>query len=76
MNREPLATRVELRINDVKNDGVGPIVLDNEGKWEQTVSFTPDKAQDNEKLEFLLFKDNDMKSFSNSLHLWINVKSR
>ena len=75
VNHEQKTTsyQVEVRVNDQKNSEAGSVTLDNEGKWEQEVSFTPDTAGDNEKVEFLLFKDNE-DSASLETHLWIDVK--
>ena len=44
--------RVEVRIDGLKNNEVGPIVLGDEQKWEEIVSFTPHRAGDSQKVEF------------------------
>ncbi|MFQ5925144.1 MAG: DUF1616 domain-containing protein [Dehalococcoidia bacterium] len=38
--------RIEMRIDGVKNGEVGPLILADEEKWEQEVSFVPDEADD------------------------------
>ena len=70
---EVVSYRVEVRIDEVKNNEVGPFVLDNEQKWEGIVSFTPDKAGDNQKVTFFLYKNGEDKPYLKPLHLWIDV---
>jgi len=53
---------------------IGPIELQNEEKWEQEIGFTPQHIGDNQKVEFLLFKDSSADPYI-YLHLWIDVKS-
>jgi len=65
--------RIEVRINGVKNTEVKAVELANEQQWEEIVSFTPNKAGDNQKVEFLLFKNGETEPSLNSLHLWVNV---
>lgn len=70
---EVVSYRVEVRIDEVKNNEVGPFVLDNEQKWEGIVSFTPDKAGDNQKVTFFLYKNGEDEPYLKPLHLWIDV---
>jgi len=70
---EVVSYRVEVRIDEVKNKEVGPFVLDNEQKWEEIVSFTPNKAGDNQKVTFFLYKNGEDEPYLKPLHLWINV---
>ncbi|WP_440953433.1 DUF1616 domain-containing protein [Methanococcoides sp. FTZ1] len=49
------------------------ITLSHNETWEKEVTFTPGSAGDNMKLEFLLYKDNDMTKPYRELHLWIDV---
>jgi len=63
---------VELTIDGVKNGEVGPLVLANEDKWEEEVSFAPQKAGDDQKVEFLLYRDGESEPYS-TLHLFIDV---
>ena len=65
--------RVEVRIDGVKNSEAGPIVLGDEQKWEEIVSFSPDRAEDNQKVEFLLYKNEGSEAYAR-IHLWVNVK--
>lgn len=68
--------RVEVRIDGMKNNEVGPIVLGNEQKWEEIISFTADRAGDNQKVEFFLYKNEETAPYLNPLHLWVNVKDQ
>ncbi len=52
---------------------LGPIELKQGEKWEQETGFVPRRVGDNQKVEFVLFKDNDI-ALDNLLSLWINVK--
>lgn len=63
---------VELTIDGVKNGEVGPLVLADEDKWEEEVSFAPQKAGDDQKVEFLLYRDGESEPYS-TLHLFIDV---
>lgn len=64
---------VEVRIDGVRNNQVGPLELEHDEKWEGIVSFTPDRAGDSQKVEFLLYKDKEGEPYLR-LHLWIDVK--
>jgi uncharacterized membrane protein len=41
--------------------------------WEKKVFFTPKKTGDDLKLDFLLYKENDLTAPYRNLHLWVNV---
>lgn len=58
INREQaVATyRVEIRIDGVVNNEVGPITLQRNEKWQDVVRFTTVHAGDKQKVEFLLYK--------------------
>ena len=70
---EMVTYRVEVNIDGVKNNEVGPILLANEQKWEEIVSFTPDKTGDNQKVDLTLYKNQEAKPCLEPLHLWIDV---
>ena len=65
--------RVEISIDGVKNNEVGPFILENEQKWEGIVSFTPDKVGDNQKVGFFLYRNGEADPYLEPLHLWIDV---
>ncbi len=70
---EVVSYRVEVKIDGVKNNEVGPVVLVNGQKWEGIISFTPNKVVDNEKVDFLLYNNDEAESSLKPLYLWINV---
>ncbi len=65
--------RVEVVINNKKSYDIGPIVLANEEKWEAKVGFVPEVAGENQKVEFMLYKDGEFEPYLGPLHLWIDV---
>jgi len=71
--QETVSYRVEVRIDGVKDNEVGPFILDNEQKWEEVAGFTPDKVGDNQRVEFSLYKAGETLPCLEPLHLWINV---
>ena len=65
----------KILIGDENNKSIGPINLKNKEKWEKKIGFTPKKPGKNIKVQFLLFRDNQVKPYR-SLHLWINVTKK
>lgn len=70
---EAVSYRVEARINGVKNNEIEPIVLEHNEKWEGEISFVADVAGENQKVEFLLYKNEEAEPCLEPLRLWINV---
>ncbi len=71
--KETVTYWLEVTIGGVKNSEVGAVTLrDGEG-WEGVVAFTPDKPGDNQKVEFLLYKQGGEGVYQR-LHLWVNVQ--
>ncbi|MFC1864773.1 DUF1616 domain-containing protein [Chloroflexota bacterium] len=64
---------VGVSIDGERDNKTGPLVLEHDEKWEGIVSFTPDRAGDNQKVEFLLYNDEENEPYL-ELHLWVNVK--
>jgi len=64
---------IEVMIDGVRNGQVGPLILADEEKWEQEVSFVPDEAGDDQKVEFLLYKDGESEPHD-TLQLFIDVE--
>lgn len=64
---------VEVKIGGVSDNQSGLIEMAHEEKWEEIVSFTPDREGDNQKVEFLLYKNERSKPYL-KLHLWVDVK--
>ncbi|MFC2040837.1 DUF1616 domain-containing protein [Chloroflexota bacterium] len=72
---EMVSYRLEVRMNGVRNNEVGPLVVGHNEKWEELVGFTPHAAGDNQKVEFLLYKNGESKAYL-TLHLWVSVKEQ
>ncbi|MEE8413708.1 MAG: DUF1616 domain-containing protein [Dehalococcoidales bacterium] len=70
--QETASYSLEIRINGVQNNTRGPFVLEQDEKWEETISFRPETAGNDQKVEFLLYKSGQSEAYL-SLHLWINV---
>ncbi len=70
---EPVTYRVEVSIDGEESNEVAPVMLDDEEEWEGIATFTPDQTGNNQKVEFILYKDGEIES-SLKLHLWIDVK--
>ena len=72
---EPATYRVEVVIGGAKNNEVGPVTLEHDEKWEGELSFVPVVAGDNQKVEFLLYKNNSgSEPYLKPLYLLINVR--
>ena len=71
--RETVSYRVEVRIGGEKNNEVGPIVLEHGGRWEGEVSFMPQMPGENQKLEFLLYKNGEAEPRFKPIHLWVDI---
>ncbi len=72
--QETVSYQLEVNIDGARNNEVGPITLDDKQQWEELVGFTPDRAGDNQKVEFLLFQGEGESPYL-ELYLWINVSS-
>ncbi len=70
---ETMSYQLEMRIDGVRNNEKGPVVLDHDEKWEEVVSFAPDRAGADQKVEFLLYKNKESEPYL-KLYLWIDVK--
>jgi len=75
INREQeIATYwVEVTIDRVKNNEMRTVTLKNGEKWEGIAGFTPDKAGDNQKVEFLLYRQGQ-EGVYHRLRLWVDVQ--
>ena len=72
---ETVSYRVETRIDGVKNNEVDGIRLEHGEKWEHEVSFTPEIAGKEQKVEFLLYKikNSEVEPCFEPLRLWVDV---
>jgi uncharacterized membrane protein len=66
--------RFEVIIGGKKNIEVVPIVLDDEQKWEGEVGFVPEVAGKDQKVDFLLYRDDEVEPCLEPLHLWVDVR--
>lgn len=75
VNREhEIATyRVEVRMDGVISNQVGPLTLEADETWQEIVAFTPARAGDRQKVEFLLYKQGQSEIYQ-SLHIWLDVR--
>ena len=65
--------RVEVAIGGKKSAEVGPVVLADEQKWEREVGFIPAKPAENQKVEFMLYKDDEAEPCLEPLYIWVDV---
>jgi len=65
--------RMEVVIGSEKITEVRPVVLADEQKWEGEVGFVPTTPGENQKVEFLMYKDGEVEPCLEPLHLWVDV---
>jgi len=70
---ETVSYQVAVRIDEVENSEIGPVVLEHNEKWEGEISFVPEVGSENQKVEFLLYKDGETEPYLEPLRLWLNV---
>jgi uncharacterized membrane protein len=75
-NQEYVLTNYTLNIS-LENETLNTmqVQLMHNSTWEEKVLFTPEKTGDNLKLEFLLYKEDNITAPYRDLHLWVNVSS-
>ncbi len=66
---------VEITLAGTPIGELGPVLLEPEQKWEREVDITPVTAGENQKVEFLLFKEGEEKPCG-LLYLWLDVKEK
>jgi uncharacterized membrane protein len=71
--QETTSYRFEVQISEEKVYAKGPMSLENGEVWEQGVNFPLTVPGEDQKVEFLLFKNGSIEPSQESLHLWINV---
>jgi uncharacterized membrane protein len=69
---EDVTYHVRISIGGTEVKAIEGIVLHDGEKWEDNVTLTPTEAGDNQKVEFLLYRDGESEPY-HELHLWINV---
>ena len=70
---ETVSYRIEVRIGGVRNNEVESIVLEHGEEWEQEISFVPEVAGKEQKVEFLLYKNREVDPCFEPLRFLINV---
>ena len=70
---EDVYYKIVVRLDNITIAVIDGIVLSHEAKWEKTYTFTPDKAGERLKLEFLLYREGVDEPYR-SLHLWLRVR--
>ena len=75
INREGEAATywVEVKIDGIVNNELGPVTLEHNGKWEEVVAFIPDRAGDEQKVEFLLYRQGQSEVYQR-LYLTVDVQ--
>ncbi len=71
---ETVSYRIEVRVDGVRSNEVGPLVLEYDEVWEDTVSFTPSTVGNNQKVELLLYKNKESEPYLKPLYLKIDVE--
>ena len=70
--QEEMSYRVEVTVDGVINEEIGPVVLAYQERWERETSFTLDKAGGNQKVEFRLYRYEEGKPYRR-LYLWVDA---
>ncbi len=70
--RKVVSYRVEVKVDDEKKNEVGTVVLEHDEQWEGEVGFVLEKVKDNQRVEFLLYKNDGSEAYL-TLHLWVDV---
>ena len=76
INHESVNTsyQVVIQIDGEQIEETSTVTLADEQKWEGNISFAPTKTGDEQKVEFLLYRNNESESYL-STHLWLNVSA-
>ena len=70
---EETSYRIQIQVNGVRDDEIIAVVLSHEEKWEGRASFTPKHVGNDQKVEFFLYKGEEIEPSLEPLHLWIDV---
>jgi uncharacterized membrane protein len=70
---QEISYQIEIMIDGTEIEELGPLVLADDEKWEEQMSFVPQEASDNQRVEFLLYKSGEDEPYA-ALHLFIDVK--
>jgi uncharacterized membrane protein len=64
---------VELVMDSKKSTDIGPMLLVDGQKWEGEVSFVPEAAGENQRVEFLLYEEGKVEPRLGPIYLWFDV---
>ncbi len=70
---ETVSYRLEVRIEGIISNEIGQVTLEHEEKWEEIVSFTPERIGNEQRVEFLLYRQGQNEVYR-SLHIWVDVQ--
>ena len=73
--RKVASYRVEVKVDDEKKNEVGPVALEHNEEWEGEVDFVLEKVEDDQRVEFLLYKNDGSEAYL-TLHLWVDGTQR
>ena len=73
LEHEKTSYQVVIKIDEVQYTEIGPVILENEGRWEQEVNFIPDKAGEDIAVTFSLYKAAEQLEYIDSLYLRLDV---
>lgn len=65
--------RVEITIDGEKYSEIGPVILEDDEAWQSITGFIPHQAGDNQKVEFLLYRQGQSEVYQR-LYLWVDVR--
>lgn len=71
---EDVSYRVEVKIDGVRRNTTGSVMLAPGEKWVESIDFTPTRPGDNQKVEFLLYRNGQSEPYLKPLYLWIDVE--
>ena len=72
---ETASYRLVVMLDGVKQTEIDSIVLVDNERWEQVVSITPEKAGEDQKIEFLLYRNGSTEPCVDPLRLWVDVSN-
>jgi uncharacterized membrane protein len=70
---ETVSYGVEVTIDGIRSSVIQPVVLEQGETWQRDVSFTPVKGVGKQKVEFILYRNQESEPYLKPLYLWINV---
>jgi len=71
--RVDVSYRIAVVINGKGNNEELTVNLAHEQRWEGVVTFAPETIGLNQKVEFRLYKDDEVEQYVNPLYIWVDV---